>query len=114
MDADLLVRAHADTVAYGQPDLVTFSQDDRGSGHRRLLAVAGSDIYLVYLVFNHPIRQYTIFKLLCRHFNPMLGRLENHAFTIKASGSANYMNANFSRKLMGMKGSFVVTNAASQ
>jgi hypothetical protein len=43
-----------------------------------------------------------------------IGPLENHAFTIKASGSANYMNANFSRKLMGMKGSFVVTNAASQ
>ncbi|SFU63560.1 multicopper oxidase domain-containing protein [Nitrosospira multiformis] len=40
-----------------------------------------------------------------------IGPLENHAFTIKALGSANYMNANFSRKLMGMKGSFIVTNA---
>lgn len=37
-----------------------------------------------------------------------IGPLENHAFTIKALGSANYMNANFSRKLMGMKGSFIV------
>lgn len=41
-----------------------------------------------------------------------IGPLENHAFTIKALGSANYMNANFSRKLMGMRGSFNVTSGA--
>lgn len=39
-----------------------------------------------------------------------IGPLENHAFTIKAVGSANYMNANFSRKLMGMRGIFNVTS----
>lgn len=39
-----------------------------------------------------------------------IGPLENHAFTIKALGSANYMNTNFSRKLMGMRGSFNVTS----
>ena len=37
-----------------------------------------------------------------------IGPLENHAFTIKASRSANYINANFSRKLMGMRGIFHV------
>ncbi|MEP6605275.1 MAG: copper oxidase, partial [Nitrosospira sp.] len=41
-----------------------------------------------------------------------IGPLENHAFTIKAIGSANYFNANFSRKLMGMRGSFNVTSGA--
>ena len=40
-----------------------------------------------------------------------IGPLEKHVFTIKALSSAQYMNANFSRKLMGMKGSFNV-NAA--
>ncbi len=39
-----------------------------------------------------------------------IGPLENHAFTIKALGSANYMNANFSRKLMGMRCAFNVTS----
>jgi FtsP/CotA-like multicopper oxidase with cupredoxin domain len=39
-----------------------------------------------------------------------IGPLENHAFTIKALTSANYMNANFSRRLMGMGGSFNVTS----
>lgn len=43
-----------------------------------------------------------------------IGPLENHVFTIRALGSANYLNANFSRKLMGMKGNFVVTNGTSQ
>lgn len=42
-----------------------------------------------------------------------IGPLEKHVFTIKALGSSEYMNANFSRKLMGMKGSFNV-NAAPQ
>jgi hypothetical protein len=40
-----------------------------------------------------------------------IGPLEKHVFTIKALGSAEYINANFSRKLMGMKGSFSVTAA---
>ncbi|HTJ55691.1 MAG TPA: multicopper oxidase domain-containing protein [Nitrosospira sp.] len=40
-----------------------------------------------------------------------IGPLEKHVFTIKALGSSEYMNANFSRKLMGMRGSFSV-NAA--
>lgn len=39
-----------------------------------------------------------------------IGPLENHAFTIKALGSANYVNENFSRRLMGMRGSFNVTH----
>ena len=43
-----------------------------------------------------------------------IGPLENHVFTIKALSSANYLNANFSRKLMGMKGYFNVMNAGSQ
>jgi manganese oxidase len=38
-----------------------------------------------------------------------MGPLENHAFTIKALSSANYMTKNFSRQLMGMRGSFNVT-----
>lgn len=38
-----------------------------------------------------------------------IGPLEKHVFTIKALGSAEYVNANFSRKLMGMKGGFNVT-----
>ncbi|MDE2366879.1 MAG: copper oxidase, partial [Betaproteobacteria bacterium] len=38
-----------------------------------------------------------------------IGPLEKHVFTIKALGSAEYVNANFSRKLMGMKGNFNVT-----
>ncbi|MBA4143091.1 MAG: multicopper oxidase domain-containing protein [Nitrosospira sp.] len=41
-----------------------------------------------------------------------IGPLENHAFTIKALASTNYMTANFSRKLMGMRGSFNVTGGA--
>ncbi len=36
-----------------------------------------------------------------------IGPLEKHVFTIKAAGSATYMNTNFSRSLMGMHGSFV-------
>ena len=42
-----------------------------------------------------------------------IGPLEKHVFTIKALGSSEYMNTSFSRKLMGMKGSFSV-NAAPQ
>jgi FtsP/CotA-like multicopper oxidase with cupredoxin domain len=40
-----------------------------------------------------------------------IGPLENHAFTIKALGSANYINANYSRNLMGMKGTFLVNGS---
>lgn len=39
-----------------------------------------------------------------------IGPLENHAFTIKALNSASYVNENFSRRLMGMRGSFNVTH----
>jgi len=37
-----------------------------------------------------------------------LGPLEKHVFTIKATESADYMNTNFSRRLMGMRGTFKV------
>jgi len=40
-----------------------------------------------------------------------IGPLEKHVFTIKALHSADYVNANFSRKLMGVGGSFNVTAA---
>jgi FtsP/CotA-like multicopper oxidase with cupredoxin domain len=40
-----------------------------------------------------------------------IGPLEKHVFTIKALNSARYVNANFSRKLMGVGGSFDVTAA---
>ena len=38
-----------------------------------------------------------------------IGPLEKHVFTVKASKSATYLNDHFSRSLMGMQGSFSVT-----
>ena len=38
-----------------------------------------------------------------------IGPLENHVFTIKSSHSADYLDRNFSNRLMGMRGDFNVT-----
>lgn len=78
---------------------------ERNSQVRFHLIAMGTDIHTFTLD-----RGYHWFDLgTTKHINQVaIGPLENHVFTVKATHSAQYMDENFSNKLMGMVGNFDV------